>query len=64
MLLSMGKNTKVSFQKLSSWYSWKAFLDELNTINTLTGLEVYKAVGFSERITSLPTMGKKELNDT
>lgn len=46
MLPSMGKNTKVSFQKLSSRYSWKAVLYKLNTVNTLTGLEVYKVVTF------------------
>lgn len=64
MLLSIGKNTKVSFQKLSSWYSRNTVLYELNTINTLTQVWrfIRQLVPFSERTTSLPTMGKKEFN--
>lgn len=41
MPLSMGKNTKVSFQKLSSCYSWKAVLYGLNTVNAFSALELY-----------------------
>lgn len=64
MFLSIGKNTKVSFQKLSSWYSWNAVLYELNPVNTLTQVWrfIRQLVPFSERTITLPTMGKKEFN--